>query len=72
MALDPRTFRIVQEHGGAFILEDEYGEDVEPGICFGTEAIAKERQDILVKEYLDNYEPPETGDAWSGGFADNH
>lgn len=19
-----------------------------------------------------NYEPPETGDAWTGGFADNH
>jgi len=29
-----------------------------------------------IEDYIEdannNYEPPETGDAWTGGFADNH
>lgn len=39
------------------------------------EALAREIQ-MVIEDFLEgtmnDYEPPETGDAWSGGFADNH
>ncbi len=69
---DPRTFKIVPDRDGGFYLENDYGDDMTPFECFDSEAGAKIYQDKLVKEYLDNYEPRETGDAWTGGFADNH
>jgi hypothetical protein len=28
--------------------------------------------DEYIADEQDNYEPPDRGDAWSGGFADNH
>ena len=43
--------------------------------AFFKEVLAREIQytiDEFIKHAADEIEPPETGDAWTGGFADNH
>lgn len=36
------------------------------------EALTAEQRDTAFKEWEDNYDGPPDGEAWSGGFADNH
>ena len=78
---DPRTFHIVSDEDG-FYIEDDYGLEVETWPPFFVRPfralqmkVAEEMLDLMVKDWLDNYDPPDSltiGDAWSGGFADNH
>jgi hypothetical protein len=39
---------------------------------FKPKEVADSALALLVKDALANYEPPEIGDAWTGGFAKNH
>jgi len=56
-------------------MQDKYGEEVnfacnEPaGIL---EDIREGAFETAIAKASGNWEPPERGDAWSGGFADNH
>ena len=67
MASNPYEYKVSSDRDG-FWIEDEFGEDVTPSRRYLTAAAAKKMITYLIAEY----EPPETGDAWDGGFANNH
>lgn len=70
----------IESDAEGFFLVDEYGEEVTFGWCLGYgtrrrwwrhadavgERIRREKEDI------EAYDGPPDGDAWSGGFAENH
>lgn len=65
---NPHEHTIEARRGEGFVIVDEFGELVEPTRCYSSHAAAK----AAIKRMIENYEPPETGDAWTGGFAENH
>lgn len=64
---DPRTFHVECDSQG-FSVVDDYGE------WHGRERHWERWIDAHneIARLVDNYEPPEIGDAWTGGFAENH
>ena len=67
MASNPYEYKVSTDKSG-FWIEDEFGEDVIPTHRYLSVASAVE----ALRKLLEDYEPPETGDAWTGGFANNH
>ena len=62
----------IEANGEGFCLIDAFGEWAEPFTVFSSWAGAERARDEAAREFYANYEPPETGDAWTGGFAENH
>jgi hypothetical protein len=54
-----------------FVVVDEYGEHASR-FAHSTVKDAEAEIERLMKEDRDNYDGPPDGDAWSGGFAENH
>jgi hypothetical protein len=64
---DPKCYDLACDflEGGEEVLDTEHFKVL----------LAKEIQQAIedfLEGAMNDYEPPETGDAWSGGFADNH
>ncbi len=66
MAYDPKC-----EDLAALFLSDYPHLDTAKRVEKLAQVIQTTIEDFIVDEE-NNYEPRETGDAWSGGFADNH
>jgi hypothetical protein len=64
---NPHEYTIQTDRDGFWIM-DEYGEDVTPTQRY----LSYDRAKQAIAKLIEDYEPTETGDAWTGGFADNH
>ena len=64
---NPHEYKVSTDKDG-FWIEDEFGEDVTPTQRY----LSYDRAKQAIAKLIEDYEPPETGDAWTGGFADNH
>ena len=72
-----REYHVVEDSDGyrkGWSIVDEYGDYVHDTqhILFDTHAEARREADRMHAEDLDNYDGPPDGEAWSGGFAENH
>lgn len=65
---DPRTFHVMADSDG-FYIEDDYGDEVGKE---HTRYPSRRAAELAILDMIDNWEPPELGDAWTGGFAENH
>lgn len=78
---DPHEWHIANDKEG-FFIEDEYGEEIAPpwlpptaGWRCTSMDTARSVLHLVITDALANYEPSDAdliGDAWSGGFAENH
>lgn len=69
---DPQEWTIESDRDGFFLM-NEFGEEAEyPSICYTSFAAAREALDKIIRADLDAYDGAPDGDAWSGGFAENH
>ena len=64
---NPHEYTIQNDREGFWIM-DEYGEDVCPQRRYSSWSDAK----AAILRMIEDYEPTEVGDAWAGGFAENH
>jgi hypothetical protein len=64
---NPHEYTVQTDKDGFWIM-DEFGEDVTPTQRYLSWGRAMKTIALMISDY----EPPETGDAWTGGFADNH
>jgi hypothetical protein len=73
MSNDPQEWTIQSDKEGFFIL-NEYGEEAEnfPARRYTSFESAKKALDVIIRDFIDNYDGPPDGDEWSGGFAENH
>jgi len=66
MSYDEKCYALAES-----FLSDEHLPDIEGK----SDRLAQQIQNVIetfIKYELDNYEPPDDPDAWSGGFAPNH
>lgn len=57
------------------LADDFIGDDPQLGSLDYVDRLAAEIQRTIeefIKEARDNWEPPDYGEAWTGGFAENH
>jgi hypothetical protein len=64
---NPYEYKVSSDRDG-FWIEDEFGEDVTPTRRYPSWGRAMK----AIAQMIEDYEPSETGDAWTGGFANNH